>query len=135
MLYVVVVPGWIWAIALIVLWLTLVRRALFQLKLEGKLIKLLLGFTALQLIAACSVAIATMIYRINMFACLMGFFGLWGTLIVALVEAALLVLLYKVWPRDADGSVMQFKSFAVTWFFFALVAVLIHARSATLCTV
>lgn len=135
MLYVVVIPGFVWAIILIGLWLMLVHQSLVRLKLQDRLIRLFLALVTLQVIAATSVAVATMIYRISRFACLMGNFGLWGTLAAGLIEAALLVVLYRTWPRNTDGNTEGFKSFILAWFFFALIAVLIHARSAVLCTV
>ncbi|MEM8484283.1 MAG: hypothetical protein AAF564_01980 [Bacteroidota bacterium] len=135
MLYVVLIPAWLWALMLLAGWTTLAYRAYNQLNFRHPLMLSLLAVLMLQAIVASAGAFATSQYAIGQFACLTGIFGMWGSMGFTLIEAGVLVYLSRHWPRDADRKRRLLRSWTALWLVFKLVALLAHIRSAALCTV
>ncbi len=135
MLYVVLIPGWVWVALSISAWATLAYVALRQLRFRNRVLIGLLAVMAIQALAASSTAVATDLDPISRSACLMGYFGIWAVLFLSLAEACALIFLSTIWPRGASGKRLQFTSWASIWFIFNSIALLAHMRSMALCTV
>ena len=115
MIFVVLIPAWIWVTLLAASWAKLVYEAHLRLGSRHRVMQGLLVVLALEVAAASSTAIATSQYAIGKYACLMGYFGMWASLVFSLIEAVVLVFLYEVWPKDANTRTNGFSRWVSIW--------------------
>lgn len=140
MIFVVIMPAWIWVPCLIAIWIALAYKAVRCIGLKNPIMNGLMAILALQTIVASSTAIATSHDPISSFACLTGIFGIFVSPIVTLLEVIALVFLFRSWPRKSgprksDGRKRGFSSWLSLWFALNLAVFLAHMRSALMCTV
>jgi hypothetical protein len=135
MLFVVLIPAWAWTALMIAALSTLSYQAFSRSGFRHRAVMGLLAVLTLQTVAASSAAIATSHDPISKYACLVGILGVWATPAIVLVEAAVLVLLYRVWPVDISGARPGFVAWVLIWGTLCLILLLAHIRSAALCTV
>ncbi|NOT87590.1 MAG: hypothetical protein HOP03_05355 [Lysobacter sp.] len=127
--------GWGWALLLATVWMILACLATFRLRFRSGIMRGLLVATALQALAAGSAAVVTSLDSIDAYACLMGMLGFVATAFVIVVEAGLLIYLSKQWPRNAAGKRDLIVGWVLIWSIFSMVVLIVHVRSAALCTV
>ncbi len=135
MIFAAIVPFYVWVLLALGLWGVIAHRAYRRIDLSGWLVGLWLALLAVQALAASISAVATRVDSIDRFTC---YWGIWGWLVqlaLAGIGLALLVLLMKRWPRNAEGGRRQFGSTVALWGVFSVVVVFAHLRSAVLCTV
>jgi hypothetical protein len=135
MIFVAIIPSCIWIALLLVAWATLAYLALIRLSIRHWAMSGLLVAMAVQALAGMSVAVATSLDRISVYACLMGAYGALGSVVLSLLETAVLVFLSTIWPRSSEGGRQRFATWVSMWVFFSLITFLTHVRSAALCTV
>jgi len=135
MLFVVSIPAWVWTGSIVAAWSTFAYQALCRVQFQHFVVKVLLAALALQSIGASSSAIVTSQDPISKYACLMGIFGMWLSPVIFLVEAAVLVFLYRVWPLGSNFTRRGFGMWVSIWVTLSLTLLLAHTRSALLCTV
>lgn len=135
MIYVAVVPGFVWAAVLLALAAAIAFVARRRLGAQQLAMKFLLLVVALQTLAGVSVAMATILDPIGMYACLVGIYGTLGSVFLAVIEAGVIFFLATIWPRSGAGKRLGLASWVLLWLLFQLAAFLTHARSAVLCTV
>ena len=135
MIFVVIIPGYIWAILLLAAWATLAYLASYRLSSRHWSMTALLVVTAFQALSGMSVAIATKLDQIGAFACYVGAYGTLGSLILSLIQAAVVVFLATIPPQKSVSGRRWFAIWVSVWVVFSLTAFLTHARSAALCTV
>ena len=135
MIYVVLIPAWLWVILLVVIWATLFYQAYVRLGFRHLLMISLLAVLAVQALAASSTAIVTSQDPLSKFACLMGYIGMWVAFSITLAEGIVLPFLSKAWPQNSEGKKLRFGNWLSIWFIFNVIALLAHIRSAGLCTV
>lgn len=135
MILVVIIPAFVWIALLLAAWATLVYLACYRLRIRHRAMVVLLAVTALQTLAGLSAAIATSVYQISKFACLMGYYGAWVTAGAIVAEIAVLLFLATIWPRNSGGERHRMGAWVSIWFIFSLIVLLTHLRSAVLCTV
>lgn len=135
MLFVVLIPAWAWTGLMVAAWGTLAYQARSRVGYRYFAVKGLVAALALQSIAASSTVIVTSQDPISKYACLMGIFGMWLFPVIILVEAAVLVFLYRIWPLDSNCTRRGFWKWVSIWLILSLILLLAHIRSAVLCTV
>ncbi|MEE4380449.1 MAG: hypothetical protein V2J02_00500 [Pseudomonadales bacterium] len=135
MLYVVLIPGWVWVAGLAGTWATAAHVALVRAGIRNRLLLALLGVMVVQAVAAASTALVTSHDPLAGFACLMGYLGMWVALGVTLLEAIAVVFLVRIWPRVSPGRAGSLTVWTTMWLLFNGIAWLAHLRSAALCTV
>ena len=135
MIYVVLIPAWIWFALILVAWATFAYQTNKRIGFGHHVIVGLFATLTFKSIAALSTAIATSQNSIGAFACLMGIFGILLSPIVLLVEAAVLVFWSRVWLRSNGDRKLGFGAWLSIWFILSLIAFLTHLQSAALCTV
>jgi hypothetical protein len=135
MLYVVLIPGWVWVASLAGTWATAAHVALVRAGIRNRLLLALLGVMVVQAVAAASTALVTSHDPLAGFACLMGYLGMWVAMFVTLAEAIAVLFLFWIWRRASPGSTSGFVCWTTIWLVFNAVALLAHLRSAALCTV
>jgi len=135
MLFVVLIPAWAWTALMVAAWSTLALQAHLRVGFGHFAVLGLVATLALQTIAASSAAIVTSQDPISTYACLMGVFGMWVSLVIIAVEAAVLLFLYRLWPENSEGKRRGFGSWVLIWLILSSTSLLAHIRSAALCTV
>lgn len=100
MLFVAIIPGYVWAILLLAAYAPLTHLAWNRLVIRHWVMTGLLGLMTLQTVTGVSVAVATQINPISLFACRVGVFGAMSCLAFSLFQIAALVFLSSIWPRD-----------------------------------
>lgn len=135
MIFVAIIPGYIWAILLLAAWATLAYLASYRLGIRHPSMTGLLVVTAFQALSGMSVAIATKFDQIGAFGCYVGAYGTLGSLILTFIQAAVVVFLATIQPQNAVDGRRWFAIWVSIWVVFSLTAFLTHARSAALCTV
>jgi hypothetical protein len=135
MLFVVLIPAWAWIGLIVAAWSSLAYQALSRINFRHFAVKGLLVALALQSMGASFTAIFTSQDPISKYACLMGIFGMWLTPVIILVEAVVLVYLYRIWPLGSRGKNRRFGMWITIWLLLSLTLLLAHTRSALLCTV
>lgn len=135
MLYVVLIPGWVWVASLAGTWASAAYVALVRAGVRHRLLLALLGVMVVQALAAASTAWVTSHDPLHEFACLMGYLGMWVALGVTLVEAIAVVFLARIWLRTSPGRAGSLTVWTTIWLLFNGIAWLAHLRSAALCTV
>lgn len=128
MLYIVLIPDWIWIAAIAAVWTMLARTARRRVGPARLTSAALLGLLAVQGMAASTAAIATSVDPIGRLACTMGHFAGRGTLLLTIFEAGIVLL---AWPTALRVA----RRWIAGWLIYCLVTALAHARSAVLCTV
>ena len=135
MIFVAIIPGYIWATLLLAGWAALAYLASNRLSIRHRSMTGMLVVMALQALSGTSVAIATNLDQIGAFACLVGAYGALVSLVLSLMQTAAIVFLSTIWPRSSVGGRHWFAVWVSMWLVFSLAAFLTHARSAALCTV
>lgn len=135
MILVAIIPGYIWAILLLAAWATLAYLASYRLSIRHRSMTGLLVVAAFQALSGMSVAIATKLDQIGTIACLVGAYGALGSLILSLIQTAVVVFFATIQPQKNVGGRHWFAIWVSMWVVFSLTAFLTHARSAALCTV
>lgn len=95
----------------------------------------LLTLLALQVVAASTAAIASNLNPIGKYACQLGIYGTLVSPLILVVEAAVLVFLYRLWPKDSEGLRRGFWPWVSIWLLLCTTSLLVHIRSATMCSV
>lgn len=135
MLFVAIIPSFVWVALLLVGWTALAYRGLISCRVRNKAMTGLVALTALQLVAGACAAIATSVYAIGPMACSLGVYGVLLSPVLFAVEAVFVMFLASAWSRRGDGTREGFAGWVSLWVVFCLIAFLTHARSAALCTV
>lgn len=134
-IFFVLIPGWSWAFLLAMVWVILVRLAIFRLKFRKGVMPGLLVAITIQAGLAGAAAVLTSLDSINDFSCLTGAFGVLVVPLASVVEAGLLVYLSREWPRNAAGRRDRLVGWVLIWFVFKLIVWLVLMRSGLRCTV
>ncbi len=136
MLHFAVTPPWVYVMLLLTLAGWLVSSAIRQ-KPEGhpQILRALLVFALLQIAVAGMSLTFTALRSIDHRACLAGFLGFWGNILVFGAEIGLLVLLFLVSRERTRRDLATHGSFFAALLLTTVVATVIHVRSALLCTV
>ena len=135
MIFVVLIPAWVWTIVIAAIWGALFYKAIFRLGLRLSLMNGLLVVLGLQSIAAVSAAIVTSVDQISAFACLTGIYGSLSFPVIILLELVALAFLYRMWPMRDRGKKIGFFSWLSIWVTFNIAVFFVFLRSALLCTV
>lgn len=135
MLFVASIPGYIWSLVLVAAWAKFAGPLWTHPGFRQAAMLSLCIATALQGLAAISVAVATHRDSISPYACTLGTYGSTGTAILTLTQAPAVCLLYFNWPATGNGARMRFARWLTAWIVFSAVAALLFLRSAALCTV
>lgn len=134
MLFVASIPGYVWSMLLVAAWLKVAAPPWRHPEFRQAAMASLCFATALQGLAAISVAVATHRDSISTYACTLGAYGSTGTAILTLTQAPAVCLLYFNWPGTVDGAPMSFPRWLAAWIVFSALAALLFLRSAALCT-
>ena len=135
MLFVASIPGYVWSMLLVAAWLKVATPPWRHPEFRQAAMATLCFATALQGLAAISVAVATHRDSISSYACTLGAYGSTGTAILTFTQAPAVCLLYYNWPTTGDGVRISFTRWFTAWIVFSAVAALLFLRSAALCTV
>ena len=135
LIFVVIIPSFVWVALLVSTWTTLAFQAYGRLGVRHRTMIGLLAVMATQALAGSSTAIATSVYQIGRFPCLMGYYGTWSSLGVIALELTIILYLPRLWPRGDTGNLLRFGRWLSLWLSFNLIALLTFMRSSALCTV
>jgi hypothetical protein len=135
MIFVAIIPSFIWIALLFGTWTTLTYKAFRDLGIRHPAMMVLLAVMAIHALAGSSAAIGTSLYQIGRFPCLMGYYGMWVSVGVVAIETAMLTFLSRLWPRGEGGGKLRFGSWVSIWLAFNVIALLTFTRSSALCTV
>jgi hypothetical protein len=139
MLYVALVPAWLWALLLCGLWLWMTGLLRVFLAHRQRWAMVLLACMGSQLVLACATAFATSAYSIGAFPCLAGMFGMLSTPVLGAMQmAGIAIVSQRAVGRNVGRDVVSQPGFAMGIFVCAVfntLAWFAHARSALLCTV
>ena len=135
MIFVTIIPSFIWITLLAWTWWRVADLAWNRLRVRHRVMKSLLIVMVLQALVAMSVAVATSLDQISAYAGLMGALGAFGIIALFFVKLVAIGFLSRIWPRSSEGGRKQFPTWLAIWIFFGLVVFLTHLRSALMCTV
>jgi len=134
-LFVAVIPGYVWSMVLVAAWLKVASPAWRHSGFRQVAMVSLCIATAWQGVAGVAVAVATHRDSSGSFACTMGAYGSIGTAILTITQIPAVCLLYYNWPAPGEGNPIGFTPWLWAWVVFSAVAALMFLRSAALCNV
>jgi hypothetical protein len=135
MIYVSLIPAWIWITAIVFAWGTCAYQTYSRIGFQHSVTKGLIVVFTLQAIVASSSVIATSRDHISEFACIMGVFGTFGTVAIILAKVIVLIFLYRVCLQNSSERRQGLVVSLSAWIGFSVVVFLAHYRSALMCTV